>query len=195
VTIAGKETILKETLRCDVISHHARFQNTVQRPVSPRDGPRASTAPGGGAMNLKSFWDSGLMGVSTHERGNLRRSPSRRYSARFGTPPAGATSPRRAAGGRPVFATEQRCVGYPLCSLRPLLYCYALQYFRKFPLPTFWYAHSYLALQRCVPHRPAQCRWYIYITNGNACRPNARGRIPTGGIATTDRPQVRAAGM
>ena len=68
---------------------------------------RVSTAPLGGcpAMNLKSFWDSGLMGVATHEKGSTRRSPSRRYSARFGTPPPGATSPRRRHF---VFATEQR---------------------------------------------------------------------------------------
>ena len=85
----------------------AGFQHTARAPPgpapsSPRDAVRAwSAAHEGASAPRRAFWDSGLMGVATHEG---RRSPQRRglrYSARFGTPPR----PRAPAG---VFLTEQR---------------------------------------------------------------------------------------
>ena len=93
----------------------AGFQHTARAPPgpapsSPRDAVRAwSAAHEGASAPRRAFWDSGLMGVATHEG---RSSPHRRglrYSARFGTPPR-PLAPTR------VFLTEQR---YALA--RPLL--------------------------------------------------------------------------
>ena len=136
---AGKEAILKDSLRCDDFARHARFRSHV-RPHSSRE-LRASTIP---PVDLRSFWDSGLMGVATHEKGSARRSPNRRYSARFGARPDETTSPR---SGRFVFATEQRY--RPIrATTQTVCTCFWLKLMRPRSVVRAWCVRAFVARVR-----------------------------------------------